>query len=83
MNWWMQTESAQVSTRSEWDLLPGVRLPLDYKVLYEIKKRSHPKFVFLFVCVFVCLFHFIGGGGEGVNTFLVLFVALCCCLLHL
>jgi len=27
-SWWMQTESAQVSTRSKWDLLPGVWLLL-------------------------------------------------------
>jgi len=28
MSWWIQTESAQVYTRSEYDLLPGVWLPL-------------------------------------------------------
>ena len=27
-SWWMQTESAQASIRSEWDLISGVQLPL-------------------------------------------------------
>ena len=43
MSWWMQTESAQVSTKSEYDLLPGVRLPLVISISLKQLLMVKPK----------------------------------------